>query len=294
MNTTDMKIPSNKVRDIERYICRELEGLYPDGEVRMMTRILFEGFLGWDQVRLLTSKEETVNQSDLLRFHWAVEELKRYRPIQQIIGWTEFCGCRIAVDENTLIPRPETEEIVQRTISILSEKRPKRVLDICTGSGCIAIALAKQWAEAEVTAIDISEKALEKARENGTANGVEIDWRRMDVLSGRGLALPHPFDLIISNPPYVTESERKDMQKNVLDWEPDMALFVPDDDPLSFYKAIAREARQNLATGGMVVVEINERFGQETAQIFKEEGFETEIQNDFKGKERMIIAKKGE
>lgn len=294
MNTTDMKIPSNKVRDIERYICRELEGLYPDGEVRMMTRMLFEGFLGWDQVRLLTSKEETVNQSDLLRFHWAVEELKRYRPIQQIIGWTEFCGCRIAVDESTLIPRPETEEIVQRTISRLSEKRPKRVLDICTGSGCIAIALAKQWAEAEVTAIDISEKALEKARENGTANGVEIDWRRMDVLSGRGLALPHPFDLIISNPPYVTESERKNMQKNVLDWEPDMALFVPDDDPLRFYKTIAREARQNLATGGMVVVEINERFGQETAQIFKEKGFETEIQNDFKGKERMIIAKKGE
>lgn len=294
MNTTDMKIPSNKVRDIERYICRELGGLYTDGEVRMMTRMLFEGFLGWDQVRLLTSKEETVNQSDLLRFHWAVEELKRYRPIQQIIGWTEFCGCRIAVDESTLIPRPETEEIVQRTISRLSEKTPKLVLDICTGSGCIAIALAKQWAEAEVTAIDISEKALEKARENGTANGVEIDWRRMDVLSGRGMELPHPFDLIISNPPYVTESERKNMQKNVLDWEPDMALFVPDDDPLRFYKTIAREARQNLAAGGMVVVEINERFGQETAQIFKEKGFETEIQNDFKGKERMIIAKKGE
>jgi len=151
MNTTDMHIPSNKGRDIERDFHTELAGLYPDSEITMFVRMLFEAFLGWSLTDLLLRRDDTVNQSDLLRFHWAVEDLKQWRPIQHIVGWSEFCGCRIDVDQSTLIPRPETEEIVDWTIknisNLTSATTPFKALDLCTGSGCIAIALAKHMSQ---------------------------------------------------------------------------------------------------------------------------------------------------
>ena len=137
MNTTNLHIPSNKVRDIERYFITELRDIYAEGEIRMFVRMLFEAYLGWSQTELLLRREETVNQSDLLRFHWAVEDLKRHRPIQHIIGWTELCGCRIEVTKDTLIPRPETEEIVNWTLDLLSKSKIHnskfKALDLCTG-----------------------------------------------------------------------------------------------------------------------------------------------------------------
>lgn len=294
MNTTKMLIPSNKVRDIERYCHAELDKMYGAGEVTMFVRMLFEAFLGWGPVRLLTSKEETVNQSDLLRFHWAVEDLKRHRPIQYIIGWTEFCGCRIAVDESTLIPRPETEEIVNRIHERLSDKAPQRVVDFCTGSGCIAIALAKRWPDADVFGVDISEPALQKARENALQNHVAVQFVQADILKDTDWreVLPHPCDLIVSNPPYVMEQERDAMQRNVLDWEPETALFVPDTEPLVFYKSLAKTGKMLLAPGGTFVAEINERLGNETLHLIKAAGFEGEVEKDFRGKARTVWAKK--
>lgn len=291
MNTTDMHIPSNKVRDIERYCHAELDSLYGNGEVGVFVRMLFEAFMGWDSTKLLLNREATVNQSDLLRFHWAVEDLKRWRPIQHIVGYTIFCGCRIDVDESTLIPRPETEEIVQKVIARFQTRRPKRILDLCTGSGCIAIALAKQWNDADVTAVDVSEQALEKAAHNAAVNGVEIDFVYADLLSGFRLDKSE-FDLIISNPPYVMESEKSAMSHNVLDWEPRRALFVPDGDPLLFYRVIADIATRYLSGDGMLVFEINERLGEETVALLESKGYAAHVHSDFNGRARMVTARK--
>ena len=286
MNTTDLHIPSNKVRDIERYFITELRDIYAEGEIRMFVRMLFEAFLGWSQTELLLRREETVNQSDLLRFHWAVEDLKRHRPIQHIIGWTEHCGCRIEVTKGTLIPRPETEEIVNWTINHFSGFKNQdskiRILDLCTGSGCIAIALAKHLPQAQVTAVDISEKALDVAKRNAETNNVAVDFLQADILS--------PFT--IHNPPYVMDKERAVMQPNVLDWEPAQALFVPDSDPLLFYRAIADIAANHLAPDGILVLEINEQLGYETAALFARHGFATTLHSDFRSKTRMLTATK--
>ena len=296
MNTTDLHIPSNKVRDIERYIQSELNGLYPECEIKMFARMLFEGFFGWTQTDLLLRREDTVNQSDLLRFHWAVEDLKRHRPIQHIIGWTEFCGCHIEVTEDTLIPRPETEEIVNWTLDLLSKSKIHnlkfKALDLCTGSGCIAIALAKHLPKAEVWAIDISEKALAVAKRNAQTNNVKVNFLQADILRSPFSVPRSPFSLIISNPPYVMDKERAVMQPNVLDWEPAQALFVPDSDPLLFYRSIADIAANHLAPDGTLVLEINEQLGQETLLLFEKKGFSGTIHNDFRGKPRMLSLNK--
>ncbi len=295
MNTTNLHIPSNKVRDIERYFITELRDIYAEGEIRMFVRMLFEAFFGWSQTELLLRREETVNQSDLLRFHWAVEDLKRHRPIQHIIGWTELCGCRIEVTKDTLIPRPETEEIVNWTINLLSKSKIQnskfKALDLCTGSGCIAIALAKHLPQAQVTAVDISEKALDVAWRNASANNVDVNFLQADILSPFTIHNSQ-FSLIISNPPYVMDKERAVMQPNVLDWEPAQALFVPDSDPLLFYRAIADIAANHLAPEGILVLEINEQLGYETAALFASHGFATTLHSDFRGKTRMLTATK--
>lgn len=291
-NTTHMRIPSNRVRDIERYLMTELGGLYPEGELRMFVRLLFEAFLGWDTPQLLLHREDTVNQSDLLRFHWAVEDLRRFRPIQHIAGYTHFCDCRIEVSPDVLIPRPETEEIVQQAVRRLEGtlREEANLLDLCTGSGCIAIALAKRFPCAKVCAVDISTKAVAMAERNARQNAATVSFIQADILKPMP-ALPHSaFDLIISNPPYVQEQERQQMERNVLDFEPPVALFVPDDDPLRFYRTIGQYAATHLAPTGLLILEINEHFGPETCQLLQQQGFETQLQQDFRGKDRSIIA----
>ena len=290
MNTRNLRFKSNRVRDILSLFHEELDGMYGSGEVGVFLDMLFEAFLGWDKVRLLTSKDETVDQSDLLRFHWALEDLKKYRPIQHIIGFVGFCGCRIEVSPDVLIPRPETEEMVN---SLTPGPSPtgegSRILDLCTGSGCIAIALKKAFPAADVTAVDVSPAALEIARQNAKNNGVEVNFVEGDVLDGLN-GVNGSYGLIVSNPPYVRESERGQMQRNVLDYDPALALFVPDDDPLRFYRAIATIAKDHLAESGQVVVEINEALAEETCAVFKAQGFNPKVHEDFRGKPRWISA----
>ena len=293
-NTTHMHIPSNRVRDIERYIRTELDELYPEGELRMFTQMLFEAYLGWSTAQLLLHRDDTINQSDLLKFHWAVEDLKQYRPIQHIIGYTDFCDCRIAVSPDVLIPRPETEEIVLRATELLNDSganvQEGNFLDLCTGSGCIAIALAKQFPKAKVYAVDISTKALDLAQKNAERNHVAVEFVQSDILQ-ETIALPCPtFDLIISNPPYIQEKERCDMERNVLEYEPSLALFVPDKDPLKFYRAIGLYALQHLTCKGLLILEINEHLGSATCQLLQSIGFVTQLLQDFRGKDRSIIA----
>ena len=293
-NTTHMHIPSNRVRDIERYIRTELDELYPEGELRMFTQMLFEAYMGWSTAQLLLHRDDTINQSDLLKFHWAVEDLKQYRPIQHIIGYTDFCDCRIAVSPDVLIPRPETEEIVLRATELLNDSganvQEGNFLDLCTGSGCIAIALAKQFPKAKVYAVDISAKALDLAQKNAERNHVAVEFVQSDILQ-ETIALPGPtFDLIISNPPYIQEKERCNMERNVLEYEPSLALFVPDKDPLKFYRAIGLYALQHLTCKGLLILEINEHLGSATCQLLQSIGFVTQLLQDFRGKDRSIIA----
>ena len=290
MNTRNLRFRSNRVRDIISLFYEELDGIYGAGEVGVFVEMLFEAFLWWDKVRLLTSREQTIDQSDLLRFHWALEDLKRHRPIQHIIGYTDFCGCRIEVSPDVLIPRPETDEMVNWTLSILSSPLSTlRFLDLCTGSGCIAIALKKAFPAADVTAVDVSPEALEIARQNAQNNGVEVRFVEGDVLGGAN-GVNGQYGLIVSNPPYVRDSERAQMAANVLDYDPALALFVPDDDPLRFYRAIATIAKGHLADDGQVVVEINEALAEETCAVFKAQGFNPKVHEDFRGKPRWVSA----
>ena len=304
MNTRNLRFKSNRVRDILSLFHEELDGMYGSGEVGVFLDMLFEAFLGWDKVRLLTSREQTIDQSDLLRFHWALEDLKQSRPIQHIIGFVGFCGCRIEVSPAVLIPRPETEEMVEWVVasgqwSVASGQCPVvsgqwsevrgQILDLCTGSGCIAIALKKAFPVADVTAVDVSPAALEMARQNAKNNGVEVRFVQADVLNGVD-GLSGSYGLIVSNPPYVRDSERAQMAANVLDYDPALALFVPDDDPLRFYKAIATIAKNHLAENGQVVVEINEDLAEETCAVFKAQGFTSRVHEDFRGKPRWISA----
>ena len=291
MNTRNLRFKSNRVRDIIGLFHEELDGMYGTGEVGVFCDMLFEAFLGWDKVRLLTSKEQTIDQSDLLRFHWALEDLKRYRPIQHIIGYTDFCGCRIKVSPDVLIPRPETEEMVN---SLTPDPSPagegSRILDLCTGSGCIAIALKKAFPQADVTAVDVSPQALEIARQNAKANDTGVTFLQADILAPQFSILNSQFSIIVSNPPYVMEKERAQMQRNVLDYDPALALFVPNDDPLRFYRAIAEIAKNSLASDGLLAVEINEALADETAALLNDKGFNATIHTDFRGKQRWIVA----
>jgi len=300
MNTRNIRFRSNRVRDILALYHEELDPLYGPGEVRTFGEMLFEAFLGWDRVKLLTSRDHTVNQSDLLRLHWALEDLRRHRPIQHIIGHTDFRGCRIAVTPDVLIPRPETEEIVNWIATAFHAPHPApRILDLCTGSGCIAIALKKAFPTADVTAVDLSPAALAVARQNAKGNGTEINFVQSDILAtpkeedkekNNSNFQFSTFNLIVSNPPYVRQSERAAMQRNVLDYEPGLALFVPDDDPLRFYRAIAALAEHRLAPDGLLALEINEALADDTCALLRQHGFNPQVHKDFRDRNRFITA----
>src|SRR5688572_8583660 len=230
-----------------------------------------------------------MSESELLKFNFCVKDLKAHKPIQYILGSTEFYGCRIKVNESVLIPRPETEELVDWIKTGLKGREPKTILDIGTGSGCIAIALKKIFPQSRVTAMDISEKALEVAAENAQRNNARIDFVLRDILSSPSSA--PPFDLIVSNPPYITLSEKAAMNKNVVEYEPHLALFVSEEDALVFYRAIADLARSILVTGGKLYFEINERMGPAVKKLLGEMDFlNVEVKKDLSGKDRMVRA----
>ncbi|MBQ8442762.1 MAG: peptide chain release factor N(5)-glutamine methyltransferase, partial [Bacteroides sp.] len=212
-------------------------------------------------------------------------------PIQYIIGRETFGGLVFEVDGNVLIPRPETLELVQWIVDDCQAKTPCRILDIGTGSGCIAISLAKRMSQAEVEAWDVSEGALKVAGKNAGDNCVKVRFRQQDILS----AVPNGvrYEVIVSNPPYIAEKEKKGMDANVLDWEPSIALFVPDEDPLLFYRKIAQLGIDMLVEGGALYFEINQAYGLETVQMLKDLGYrQVELRKDAWNNDRMIKAKR--
>lgn len=286
-----MRIPSNKVCDIERFAYRELEGIYNRNEIRTLLQMMFEHFLGWSVAHLLISKNATINQSDLLKLNFAIKDLRAGKPIQYIIGSTEFCNLTLSVSPHTLIPRPETAELVYLIADKEKERQPQYILDLCTGSGCIAIALSKAFPAAKVFASDISAEAMAVAKKNAECNKAEVSFVIADILREENPA-GESYDIIVSNPPYVREMEKVMMNRNVLDYEPHIALFVPDGDPLMFYRHIAEFASKHLRTGGKLYLEINEALGNETAALLEKQGYRPIIHKDSFGKDRMIEASK--
>ncbi|MDR1024059.1 MAG: peptide chain release factor N(5)-glutamine methyltransferase [Prevotellaceae bacterium] len=295
-----MQNSAHTIKYFLNYIRQNLEDSYPAQEARAICHLLLENTLGMTPAVLYASPEKHVEAAQEQQLVEAVAQLRQKRPIQQVLGKAEFYGLTMLVDEHVLIPRPETEELVawvakscQPLASVGSlGNSALHMLDIGTGSGCIAIALAKNLPAAAVHAWDISEKALHVARQNAVRNGVQIHFEKMDILH-----VPQPrsqkYDVIVSNPPYVCESEKAQMHDNVLRYEPPLALFVRDDNPLVFYAAIAGFAQKALSDGGEVFVEINEKLGPETMEVFTRSGFSSvELRRDINGKPRMARAKR--
>lgn len=274
-----------------QYLKTELSALYPAGEVESMTRQIIEWLTGWDFTRQLINRNETFTLEQSEKVKSIVERLEKYEPLQYILGETFFSGLKIKVTPAVLIPRPETEELVS-LISEIELPAGSRMLDIGTGSGCIALALKSRFPEANVSACDISPDALTVAKENSLSNKLDVDFFQADILNWNNRKWPF-FDVIVSNPPYVTVSEKKQMQWNVLDFEPETALFVADNNPLLFYRAIAAFATEYLEKGGFLFFEINENFGPETVSMLVDQGFtEILLKADLQGKDRMVAARK--
>ncbi len=274
-----------------KFIEEELSGLYPKNEVRSLACILFKFICGLSFTDLVVQKDEKIPEIKLKQIKQVVKRLKQHEPIQYIIGETEFYGLKLTVNPAVLIPRPETEELVEWVLMSGIDK-DARVFDIGTGSGCIPIAIKKNAPELEVEAIDISEKAIEVARGNAKKNGVDVSFMVYDVSRWRERQWGK-FDIIISNPPYVRELEKQYMNTNILNFEPHQALFVADTDPLKFYKIISDFAMSNLKKEGSLFFEINEAFGQEASEMLVRKGFlNVELKKDLSGKDRMIKASK--
>ncbi len=279
------------VKNLIRDFHRKLTGIYPDQEVRQFIYILFEEYLGWDKARVHLSHDAGIPEKTADLFNLALEELYTGKPIQYIIGKTRFNGWVLKVDSKVLIPRPETEQLTSIIKAGYPEKRgwPDSVLDIGTGSGCIAIDLKKHFSQAVVTAMDISVGALITAELNARNNHCVISFFHGNILDQSTWPDLGKYDLIVSNPPYVMEREKLQMHRNVVEFEPAVALFVEDQYPLVFYKAIAGFAAGHLVARGRLYFEINEQFGNEVCELMQSSGFENiALQNDFHGKERFV------
>lgn len=257
---------------------------YEDGEARAIARILIEELFGLSYTDIVCGATDQLSADDTLRLDTAVRRIEQGEPLQHVLGYADFCGNHFGVNASVLIPRPETEWLVdegERLINGVSNATPpapKRILDIGTGSGCIAISLKLRLGEAYVEAWDISEEALRTAESNAKALKAEVAFCKRDAL--RAEESVAPWDLIVSNPPYICDSERADMDDNVLLHEPHTALFVPDDDPLRFYRAIARYALSSLGNGGSLLFECNTRYAEATGEMMREMGFEEVTVND--------------
>lgn len=272
---------------------RELNTRYPDQEIRAILHRLFDHLLGWSRATVSLNKGRLLEDQVWFRFREALHRLSQGEPVQYIIGSTEFCGLTLNVQPGVLIPRPETEELA---ILVTRENQKLRdqkisILDLGSGSGCLALAMKKAFPYALVTGIEKFPEALDIARQNAAANELKVTFREGDILRPCTFKLPGSYHIILSNPPYIPVSERGNMNSHVVDQEPEHALFVPDDHPLLFYEAIASIAIDHLKPAGLLYVEIPEKQGEATANLFREKGFPlVEVIRDIFGKNRFVRA----
>ena len=266
------------------YIISELRGFYHEEELRELAYWILEESTGMTRTEILFGCKDTKKNVYAQEIEVILQKLRAHEPIQYVFGHTEWMGLDLRVTPATLIPRPETAELVEWVLHVADKHRPLRVLDIGTGSGCIAIALKKAAPNWQVTGLDISHEALDVAKENAERNNVAIHWQQADILSLCSLPM---VDIIVSNPPYICEKEKVDMQASVLDYEPARALFVPDNDPLLFYRKIA-----SLKGASMLFFEINEAYGEQVCSMLRTIGYtNVERKEDIYGKPRMVFGR---
>ena len=286
---------------------KALESLYPQKEARSIVLMLCEEVLGTENYTHIVEPEFKIDDKKLPDLEAAMERLKKMEPVQYVLGHTEFYGRTFKVDPAVLIPRPETELLCRDAIKLGmrvyrmrspygKNAEPVRILDLCTGSGCIAWTMALSIPGSRVTAVDISDAALEVAAGQDFATELKSketfkpEFIKADVLDSEQEIELGPFDMVLSNPPYIMESEKEDMRRNVLEYEPESALFVPDDDPLLFYRAIARWSQRFMSPDGVGLSEVNESLARQTETVFKAAGYaHTEIVRDLSDKNRYII-----
>jgi len=279
------------LRGLKSHFTTLLSELYPSEEIQSFFNILSTEYLNLSRIEIALKPEKAVSDEMVEEFQKAILRLKNFEPIQYIVGETEFYGLPFKVNRHTLIPRPETEELVEWIISgqklITNNPKSITILEVGTGSGCIAISLAKNLPNSRIFALDVSVEALKIARENAEINEVEIEFFQTDILTVEDL--PKQFDIIVSNPPYVRELEKELMQQNVLRYEPESALYVANEDPLVFYRVISKLAKNHLKPNGTLFFEINEYLATEMIALLKSEGFQNiEINKDIFGKDRML------
>ena len=281
-------------KNIFNYIVKNISNDYDKAEADSIARIILEDKFNCGFTDVLIGKDIDIKSFDIVEE--ILSRLNNNEPIQYILGEVRFCNIDMLIDKRALIPRPETEEMVMDIINTVKNKGEMRVLDICTGSGCIALALKKAFPQAHVFAVDISNDALDLAKANARKNDIDIEFIMADILSHDIIDKLgfdyHNFDIIVSNPPYVCISEKANMHKRVLDYEPSEALFVKDEEPFIFYEAIKNITNKLLAEKGYCFVEVNERFGAEVKSLLENECVHVEIKKDFNDKDRWIIIQK--
>ena len=285
----------NKFRD---YFNKTLKKLYPTSEIDTFLFLLLEEYLNFKRIDVVLKSNFKISPEDLILLKSSTKLLEQEIPIQYILGKTEFYGFPFILNEHVLIPRPETEELITsilekvlktKTFHTNAKEKQLKILDIGTGSGCIPISLKKSLPFAEITAIDVSNEALTIAKKNAVLNKVDINLTQQDILNTT--SLNKLYDVIVSNPPYVRESEKKEIKNNVLNNEPHMALFVEDNNPLVFYNKIAELAKNHLSENGTLFFEINQYLGKETVELIKLKGFnKIQLKKDIFGRDRIIIA----
>jgi len=285
------------IGQVYTHLLTELKAAFAYDEAREMALRLLEHHLQISRAKVMVQFKIEIPDSSLPPLALAMEDLLAHKPIQYVLGKTQFLEGEFIVNQHVLIPRPETEELVQSVISELKTvvadiNFPMKILDIGTGSGCIAVSLKNCFPDMVVFAMDVSEDALQVARANALNNKADLVFCQADILDFETLEGLPVFDIIISNPPYILEREKNLMQKNVLDYEPAQALFVPDDNPLLYYEAIADYADLSLRPGGYIFLEINESFGEELKSLYLKHGFNNvEIVKDLFGKDRFLHCK---
>lgn len=286
-----MQEKTTTVKDFLNKLEERLGTFLPETEVRPHAFWLLEAFYGKKRTDFLVNNPLRLKPEVQEKLEEALDRLEKQEPIQYVLGEAPFYGRSFTVNPSVLIPRPETEELVQLILSRHGGQKGLRLLDVGTGSGIIAISLALELMEPQVYAVDVSGSALEIAEENARKLEASVEFIKADILDS--VPPMPPMDLVVSNPPYVRWQEAEQMQANVLDWEPHLALFVENHDPLIFYRHIAIMARQQLINGGFLYFEINEAFGQEVVQMLTESGFSrASIHQDMQGKDRMVSAEK--
>lgn len=277
------------IQQTTRELTAKLHSIYENGEAETISEWIMESLTGIKRTDRIFQREKMLSTDRELQLKQWTDRLLQHEPVQYVLNEAWFCGLKFYVDKNVLIPRPETEELVEWIISDCKfPVNSLSILDIGSGSGCIPIALKKRLPKAQVCSCDISEAALEVAKKNASTLGIDVSFLLLDFLNEEKRNTLPQFDIIVSNPPYIPVNDKSTMPRNVLDFEPGTALFVPDNDALVFYKAIADFGKAHLKKDGVIYAEIHESLGELTMDLFENNGYSTTIKKDMQGKERMV------